>query len=109
MAAVNVIVAAYSTKDLTDEPDIDVLLVRGSEDKVLSKEKYDENKANLPEDYKEVVIEGGCHAYFGDYGHQAGDGTPSISVEEQTRETVDSIVEFITGESHEKVQVQAGR
>lgn len=104
-----ILLAAYSTKDLTDEPDIDVLLVRGSEDKVLSMEKYDENLANLPEDYKEVVIEGGCHAYFGDYGHQAGDGTPSISVEEQTKETVDSIVEFITGESHEKVQVQAGR
>ena len=104
-----ILLAAYSTKDLSDEPDIDVLLIRGSEDQVLSLEKYDENKANLPDDYKEVVIDGGCHAYFGNYGQQVGDGQPSITVEEQTKETVDSIVEFITGESHEKVQVQAGR
>ena len=83
--------AAYSTKDLS-QSDLDVLLIRGSNDQVLNMEKYEENLSNLPDDYTEVVIEGGCHGYFGDYGMQAGDGTPTITVEEQTKETVDAIL-----------------
>ena len=102
-----VLLAAYSTEDISDS-DMDVLLMYGSEDKVINMDNYKKNLPNLPKDYQEVVIDGGCHAYFGDYGMQKGDGTPSITVQEQTQITVDSIVEFITGESHEKVQVQAG-
>ena len=90
-----ILLAAYSTKDLTDEPAVATLSIRGSEDGVLNMEKYEECKANLPSDFEEVVIEGGCHGYFGDYGMQAGDGEPSISVQEQTSETVDAIVDFI--------------
>lgn len=90
-----ILLAAYSTKDLTDEPAVATLSIRGSEDGVLNMEKYEECKANLPSDFEEVVIDGGCHGYFGDYGMQAGDGEPTISVQEQTSETVDAIVDFV--------------
>ena len=40
---------------------------------------------------KETVIEGGCHAYFGAYGAQKGDGTPAITCEEQMQQTVQAI------------------
>ena len=49
----------------------------------LKRVKYAENKTNLPSDMIEIVIEGGCHAYFGMYGPQEGDGNPTISNEEQ--------------------------
>ncbi len=97
-----ILMAAYSTEDLS-QTDVDVLLLRGSEDHVLNMEKYNKYLANLPEDYKEVVIEGGCHAYFGDYGMQAGDGEPKITVEEQTEITVGEIYNFIMGEINEKI------
>ena len=58
----------------------------------MNREKYEDNKSNLPSDYVEYVIEGGCHAYFGMYGPQDGDGTPTITNEEQIRLTVESIV-----------------
>ena len=29
-----------------------------------------------------MVVEGGIHAFFGDYGEQPGDGTPGISRED---------------------------
>ncbi len=77
-----ILLGAYSTADLSDS-DIDVLSVYGSEDKVMDMEKYAENKINLPEDFKEVIIDGGCHAYFGMYGAQDGDGTPTLTNEEQ--------------------------
>lgn len=86
-----ILLGSYSTADLS-ATDLTVLSVFGSEDKVMNHEKYAGNKANLPADFTEFVIEGGCHAYFGMYGAQAGDGTPVITTEEQIRMTVENIV-----------------
>lgn len=68
-----------------------MISIYGSEDKVLNKEKYVANKCNLPADFTEVIIEGGCHAHFGMYGAQDGDGIPSISNEEQIGSTLDAV------------------
>ncbi|MCR5415940.1 MAG: alpha/beta hydrolase [Pseudobutyrivibrio sp.] len=92
-----VLLASYSTKDFSNE-DIRVLSIYGSEDGVLNRENYEKNKANLPDDFDEVIIPGGCHGYFGDYGMQAGDGKPSITVDEQTEITVENILKFIVSE-----------
>ena len=85
-----VLLGSYSTEDLSDIG-MKVLSVYGSEDKVLNHEKYDENKTNLPDDFTEIVIEGGCHAYFGMYGNQEGDGTPTITQSEQIEITAEKI------------------
>ena len=86
-----ILLGSYSTADLSDTK-LDVLSIYGSEDKVLNRVKYDENKANLPDGFTEVVIEGGCHAHFGMYGAQDGDGIPMISQAEQIRLTVEHIL-----------------
>ena len=88
----SILLAAYATEALHGEK---VLSVYGSEDSVLNMEKYEENKANLPEDYTEVVIGGGCHAYFGAYGTQDGDGEPSISAEQQWEITAQAVADFV--------------
>ncbi len=88
-----ILLAAYSTKDLTQTP-LQVLSVYGSEDGVMNREAYKKNWANLPADTTEVILEGGCHAQFGSYGAQDGDGTPTISSEEQIRQTADAIAAF---------------
>ncbi len=85
-----VLLGSYSTTDLSDTT-LEVLSMYGSEDTVLNNEKYAANKVNLPDDFTEVVIEGGCHAYFGMYGAQDGDGTPTITVREQILMTADAI------------------
>lgn len=89
-----ILLASYSTEDLSDTG-LDVLSVYGTEDLVLNKEKYIEYEDNLPANYTELVIDGGCHAYFGNYGEQEGDGTADISVEEQQEITVDAIKNFM--------------
>ena len=89
-----ILLGSYSTADLSDT-DLDVLSVFGSEDKVMNRKKYDENKSNLPTDFTEIVIDGGCHAYFGMYGAQDGDGTPTITNEEQIRSTIEHIVQIM--------------
>lgn len=89
-----ILLAAYSTEDLSDTG-LEVLSVYGTEDQILNKEKYIKYKDNLPTDYIEAVIEGGCHAYFGNYGEQEGDGMANISVEEQQKTTVKAIMNFV--------------
>ena len=88
-----ILLAAYSTKDLTGTT-LRVLSVYGSEDGVLNRESYEKNRAKLPADTTEVILDGGCHAQFGNYGPQDGDGVPTISGEEQVRQTVEAIAAF---------------
>lgn len=86
-----ILLAAYSVKDLKNYP-LRVISIYGSCDEVLNKENYEKNKSNLPSDYIEYIIEGGCHGFFGNYGAQKGDGTPTISREEQEDITVEQIL-----------------
>ena len=64
------------------------LTIYGSMDMVLDKTKIDYTENVL-------VIEGGNHANFGDYGKQKGDGDATISRTAQQRQTVEAIIEFI--------------
>ena len=88
-----ILLGSYSTADLSDL-EVKVLSIYGSEDWVLNNENYDKNKENLPDDFKEVIIDGGCHAYFGMYGAQDGDGVPAITNEKQILRTVEAIDEL---------------
>ena len=83
-----VLLASYSTVDLTTQ-DLDVYSIYGTEDLVLNRENYETYRSNLPHDIQELVIDGGCHAYFGHYGAQDGDGIPTITQEEQLKQTVE--------------------
>ena len=89
-----VLLGSYSAADLSDT-DLEVLSVYGSEDKVMNRDKYEANKSKLPKNFSEVVIEGGCHAYFGMYGAQKGDGSPTISCSEQIRITAQAIANLL--------------
>ncbi len=89
-----ILLGAYSTADFSDGK-TDVLSVYGTSDEVLNRDKYEKNRSNLPSDFTEKVIEGGCHSFFGSYGMQKGDGKPTISCKEQTMLTAEIIAEFI--------------
>lgn len=89
-----ILLGAYSTADLS-ESELDVLSVYGSEDGVMNREKYEKYRENLPDDFTEFVIDGGCHAGFGMYGAQEGDGIPSITSEEQIVATAEAVAEFV--------------
>lgn len=87
-----VLLASYPTSQLSEPTAL--LSVYGTEDKVLELIAYEESKKYNPSNSKEVVIEGGNHAQFGNYGEQAGDGTATISREEQQDQTAKAILEF---------------
>ncbi|MCD8018190.1 MAG: alpha/beta hydrolase, partial [Clostridiales bacterium] len=87
-----ILLASYSTTSL-DADEFQVLSIYGSEDQVLSMEKLEEGRQYMPEDYTEVCIIGGNHAWFGFYGEQEGDGKATISREEQWQQTADAVLE----------------
>lgn len=89
-----ILLASYSTADLS-ETELNVLSIYGSEDAVLNSEKVEENRSLLPENHNEIIIEGGNHAQFGNYGEQSGDGEATISTEEQQRATVEAITDLL--------------
>lgn len=68
-----------------------VLSIVGTADGVMNRQSYEEHRADLPPDAQEYVIEGGNHAYFGNYGEQSGDGAATISRENQQALTARAI------------------
>ena len=92
--AFGVYVSDYYHADLTDSGLL-VYSTYGSEDGVLNREKYEADRTNLPQDTTETVIDGGCHAGFGSYGAQKGDGAPVISAEEQQQQTADALAAWM--------------
>lgn len=71
-----------------NEADVNTLAVYGTYDI-----KLDIEKVLLADEVFEIID--GNHANFGDYGVQEGDGIALISREEQQKQTVDKIKEFI--------------
>ena len=94
-----VLLASYSTIDLSNTH-LNILSIYGSEDTVLSKDKYIENLPFLQARFSEIIIDGGNHSGFGDYGHQNGDGNASITNEEQIQITSEEITKMIRGSVH---------
>lgn len=90
-----ILLASYSTADLTGS-DMAVLSIYGSEDEVLNLDKVAESRQLMPAAYEEIVIAGGNHAQFGNYGDQDGDGEAGISAKEQQKQTVEAIVHFLS-------------
>lgn len=84
-----VLLGAYSTKPLNEK--LRVVLIYGSADGVLNREKYTEYRHFANSEVAEYVIEGGNHAQFGSYGEQKGDGEATVSAEEQVEQTVREI------------------
>ncbi|MBR5598333.1 MAG: hypothetical protein IKW30_13155 [Lachnospiraceae bacterium] len=89
-----ILLGAYSTEDLSNT-ELNVLSIYGSEDLVMDREKYEQNKEKLPTSFEEIIINGGCHAYFGMYGEQEGDGNPTIKNDEQIIITAETIAMMI--------------
>ncbi len=93
-----VLLAAYSTSDISNS-NLKVLSVYGSNDGVLNMEKYQKYLSNLPprgNGFTELVIQGGNHGQFADYGDQKGDGQATISRQLQQEMTSQALANLIS-------------
>ena len=81
---------SYCSTDLSGSG-LPALSISGSEDGLSTPEDIQAGKPMLPSDADFVEIDGASHSSFGDYGLQAGDGTPSISDEEMTAQITELV------------------
>lgn len=86
--------ASYPADESLKNSDLKILSIYGTKD-MAGMEKFKETSALLPLDTKYVVIEGGNHGQFGDYGAQPGDNEAAISRAEQQAQAVNATVEFL--------------
>ena len=85
-----VLFGSYCATDLTASG-LPVLSIGGSEDGLSTPDKIADASDLLPADAELDQIEGASHSSFGDYGPQAGDGTPTISDEDMTAQLTELV------------------
>ena len=79
--------ASYPAQDISRAP-VAVASISGERDGLSTPADIAASRANLPAGSTFTVIAGGVHAYFGDYGPQAGDGEPTVARSEAQQQIV---------------------
>ena len=86
------LLASYATSPVDER--LSLCSIYGSLDGCLDWAEYEAKQTNWPTRFEEVVIEGGNHAQYGDYGQQSGDNEATMSAEEQQEATAQAIADF---------------
>ncbi len=73
--------ASYPNEDLSKQTRLHIVSIFGTNDGLATPAKIAAAKPLLPTTTMYVSIQGGIHAFFGDYGPQDGDGQPTTSRE----------------------------
>ncbi|WP_062465081.1 alpha/beta hydrolase [Demequina soli] len=87
--------ASYPAGDLSTSLTAAVESISGSEDGLSTPAAIEASRDDLPADAHFTVVDGAVHAFFGDYGTQAGDGTPTISHDEARARIGAAAVAFV--------------
>lgn len=86
--------ASYPADDSLKNSNLKMLSIYGTKD-MAGMGKFDETKPLLVADAKYIIIDGGNHGQFGDYGSQPGDNAAEISRTEQQTQIVKATVDFL--------------
>jgi hypothetical protein len=87
--------ASYPVDSLADRTDLAVASVSGTRDGFTTPADVEASRALLPGDTAYTPVEGAVHSYFGDYGEQPGDGTPTVDRATAQRQIVAATVAFM--------------
>ncbi len=89
--------ASFPAESMTDSGHLSVLSISGSNDGLTTPDKIAASKSLLPPTASFTTVEGGVHAFFGDYGEQPGDGEPGISRQQAQQQIAAESVRFMDG------------
>lgn len=83
-----ILLASYPTEKIN----CPLVSIRGSRDGVLKLDPYQKARSYWPRKSEEVIIAGGNHAQYGDYGVQKGDKTATVSRSSQQEQTAEVVL-----------------
>ena len=86
--------ASYPVNDALKNIDMKILSIYGTLD-ISGMDRFDAARTDLPQDTEFVIIDGGNHAQFGDYGFQPGDNEGTITRLDQQKQVVEATVKFL--------------
>jgi pimeloyl-ACP methyl ester carboxylesterase len=86
--------ASYPANEALKNSKIKVISIYGTQD-ISSVDVFVNKRSLLPMDAEFVVIQGGNHAQFGDYGVQPGDHEATITRMDQQKQVVDATAQFL--------------
>ena len=89
-----ILFGSYCANDLS-ESSLAVLSIAASEDGLSTATKIEAAAHLLPASATFVVIDGGNHSGFGDYGHQSGDGEATLTSAEIREAITIAVSEFL--------------
>jgi hypothetical protein len=88
--------ASYPSRDLSDAA-VGAASIFGENDGLSTPDDIDASRDRLPPSTVFTEVPGAVHAFFGDYGPQAGDGTPTTDRATAQRLIVAATVRFVDG------------
>jgi len=86
--------ASYPPDDSLKNSGLKMLSIYGTND-MAGMAKFDETQPLLTADARFIIIDGGNHGQFGDYGAQPGDKAATVSRTDQQAQVVNATVEFL--------------
>lgn len=87
--------ASYPAESLAENGSLSVLSISGSNDGLSTPDKIAASKSLLPPTAGFATVQGGVHAFFGDYGEQPGDGEPGVPREQAQQQIAAESVRFM--------------
>ena len=88
--------ASYPDQSIADRTDLAVASVSGTRDAFTTPADVAASRALLPHSTAYTAVDGAVHSFFGDYGEQPGDGTPTVGRAEAQRQVVAATVELMS-------------
>jgi pimeloyl-ACP methyl ester carboxylesterase len=86
--------ASFPANDALKNSKTKVISIYGTQD-ISGADVFENKRTLLPLDAEFVVIQGGNHAQFGDYGIQPGDQEATITRTDQQKQVVDATAQFL--------------
>ncbi len=87
--------ASFPNDDMSADGTLQVESLSGSNDLLATPADIEKSRANLPPSSTFTVIDGGVHAFFGDYGAQPGDGQPTVDRATASAQIVGATTQFL--------------
>lgn len=87
--------ASYPASSLADRTGLAVASISGTADGLARPATIEARRGDLPPTTVFTPVAGAVHAYFGDYGEQAGDGIPTVSREQAQTAIVDATLALL--------------
>ncbi|HRC11347.1 MAG TPA: alpha/beta hydrolase [Dermatophilaceae bacterium] len=87
--------ASYPASSLADRTGLAVASISGTADGLARPTTIEARRGDLPPTTVFTPVAGAVHAYFGDYGEQAGDGIPTVSREQAQTAIVDATLALL--------------